>query len=80
MLLVRLARDHRACLRADFRQYYGVSFDRMERTSPVEAADLAAMLPRGSRTFSAIEPEFYWTQADYMMASIEYSQIGRAHV
>lgn len=43
------------------------------RESPLEAADLAAMLPRGCRTFSAIEPEFLWTQEDYLLANIANS-------
>lgn len=43
------------------------------RDSPIEAADLAAMLPRGSRTFSEIDPEYSWTQEDYLLANIANS-------
>lgn len=73
MTLVRLMDDYRAQLRADFRQYYGCSFDRMLEESAFEAADLALMLPRGSRTFSAIDPEFAWEQSHYLLANIANS-------
>ena len=66
-------RDYRAQLRADFRQYYGLSFDKAIKESVVEAADLAYMLPRGSRTFSTIDPEFAWEQSHYLLANIANS-------
>ena len=40
------------------------------RESPIEASDLAALLPRGSRTFTEINPEYGWTQEDYLLADI----------
>lgn len=70
---MRLKREYRAQIRADFRQYYGLSFDRAVEESVVEAADLLFMLPRGSRTFSAIDPEFSWEQEHYLLASIANS-------
>lgn len=65
-----MVKEYRAQLRADFRQYYGVSFDDALRKSVVEAADLAAMLPRSSRTFVSINPEYAWEQEHYMLAGI----------
>lgn len=65
--------DYRAHLRADFRQYYGLSFDKAVEESAVEAADLAYMLPRGSRTYSSIDPEFSWEQSHYLLANIANS-------
>lgn len=73
MTLARLRKRYRAELRADFRQYYGVSFDGMLETSVIEAADLAIMLPRGSRTFTAINPEYSWEQSHYLLANIANS-------
>lgn len=73
MTLVRLRKKYQAELRADFRQYYGVSFDEALRTSVIEAADLATMLPRGSRTFTAINPEYLWEQSHYLLANIANS-------
>lgn len=70
---MRLRRDYRAHLRADFRQYYGVSFDGALRESVVETADLVYMLPRGSRTYTALDPEYAWTQEDYLLANIANS-------
>lgn len=69
MALARLM-DYRAELRADFRQFYGCSFDRTLEESVEEAADLAVMLPRGSRTFAEIDPEFSWEQQHYLLATI----------
>ena len=66
-------REYRAQIRADFRQYYGLSFDKAVNESVVEAADLLYMLPRGSRTFSAIDPEFAWEQEHYLLANIANS-------
>lgn len=73
MTLARLRKKYRAELRADFRQYYGVSFDEALKTSVIEAADLTVMLPRGSRTFSAIDPEYSWEQSHYLLANIANS-------
>lgn len=70
---MRLRREYRAQLRADFRQYYGLSFDEAVKQSVVEAADLTMMLPRGSRTFTAIDPEFAWEQQHYLLANIANS-------
>lgn len=77
-MLVRLRREYRAQLRADFRQYYGCSFDYVYNESVIEAADLTFMLPRGSRTFKAIDPETAWEQSHYLLARIanELMQIG----
>lgn len=66
-------KEHRAKLRADFRQYYGCGFDHVYRESPIEAADLAVMLPRGSRTMTAIDPEFAWGQETYLLANMANS-------
>jgi hypothetical protein len=68
MALVGLMKNHRAELRADFRQYYGCSFEGALRESAAEAADLAVMLPRGSRVMAAVNPEYSWTQEDYLLA------------
>lgn len=68
-----MMREHRAQIRADFRQYYGLSFDKAVKESVVEAADLLYMLPRGSRTFSTIDPEFAWEQEHYLLANIANS-------
>lgn len=65
-----MVKEYRAQLRADFRQYYGVSFDDALKKSVVEAADLAVMLPRSSRTFVTINPEYAWEQEHYMLAGI----------
>ena len=70
---MRLKREYRAQLRADFRQYYGVSFDEALKTSVVESADLAYMLPRGSRTFTAIDPEYAWEQEHYLLANMAHT-------
>ena len=66
-------KKHRARLRADFCQYYGCAFDAVLRESPLEAADLAVMLPRGSRTMTAIDPEYAWGQETYLLANIANS-------
>lgn len=73
MTLVGLMKDHRARLRADFRQYYGCAFEKVLRESPIEAADLAVMLPRGSRTMAAIDPEYSWGQETYLFANMANS-------
>lgn len=73
MVLVRLRKDYKAELRADFRHYYGVSFDEMLTVSVIETADMAALLPRGSRTFTAINPEYSWEQSHYLLANIANS-------
>ena len=73
MTLARLRKKYRAELRADFRQYYGVSFDESLEASVIETSDLAAMLPRGSRTFTAINPEYAWEQHHYLLANIANS-------
>lgn len=45
----------------------------MLEESVLEAADLAVMLPRGSRTFTAIDPEYAWEQSHYLLANIANS-------
>jgi len=64
---------YRPCLRADFRHYYGLSFDECLAAAPLEAADLCVQLPRGSRLLSALDPELSWTQEDYLLANIANS-------
>ena len=61
-------------LYADFRQYYGVDFDKLRgEIGELRTADLAAQLPSDSRSFRAIRPELMWTDRDYMLWSIEFS-------
>ena len=45
----------------------------MLSVSVIETADMAALLPRGSRTFTAINPEYSWEQSHYLLANIDYS-------
>lgn len=73
MSLVRLVGEYRAQLRADFRQYYGCSFDTILKESVIETADLAVMLPSGSRTMASISPEYAWGQDTYLLAEIANS-------
>lgn len=61
-------------LRADFMQYYGADLDGLRREiGEIRTADLAAQLPRDSRALRALHPELEWSDADYMLWSIEYS-------
>lgn len=68
MWLLAVEEEHKVELRADFRQYYGVKYDAAFDDDPFEAADLAAMLPSGSRLVGAIDPERSWTREQYMGA------------
>lgn len=64
-------REYRAELTADFRQYYGLSLQHAGIAYPIrEAADLAVMLPRKSRTYSAIDPAYSWDDSEYMLMLI----------
>lgn len=56
-------------LRADFRRYYGVSYSEVERSSVVEAADLAFFLPLGSATKTALDPALAWTREERLLAA-----------
>jgi hypothetical protein len=68
MLAAFLAR-HRAEMRADFQQYYGMDIGLIGITvRPTHAADLAEMLPAGSRTFRAEAPELAWGTVEYLLA------------
>ena len=65
---------HPSELYADFRQYYGVDFDKLRgEIGELRTADLAAQLPIESRSFRVLKPELAWTLHDWLMWSIEYS-------
>lgn len=65
---------HPSELYADFRQYYGVDFDKLRgEIGEIRTADLAAQLPIESRSFRVLKPELAWTLHDWLMWSIEYS-------
>ncbi|MBR2681418.1 MAG: hypothetical protein IKE23_11840 [Exiguobacterium sp.] len=69
-----MASKHPSELYADFRQYYGVDFDKLRgEIGEIRTADLAAQLPSDSRSFRAVRPELTWTDRDYMLWSIEFS-------
>lgn len=70
VFLARVRDRFRAELRADFRRYYGCSYSEVERISPVEAADLAFLLPRGSSLLSAMDPAFSWTRTEVLLATV----------
>jgi hypothetical protein len=57
-------------LRADFREYYSLSFDASYANSRVETADLVVGLPAGSRTMSAIDPKAAWGWNEALLAQI----------
>lgn len=58
-------------LRADFRQFYGISADDIGICYSVsEAADLAVMLPRESRCAGAYRKENAWATEHYLLAHI----------
>lgn len=69
MFLARWRRTYIAELSADFRRYYGVPYSEVERSSPIEAADLAFLLPLGSCLKSAIDPALAWTRTDHLLAA-----------
>lgn len=69
-LLVEWKTKYRPQLRADFREYYGVSFDALLSQSWVETADLVAGLPSGSRTMSAYDPSTSWNWNEHILAQI----------
>lgn len=71
MLFAGWRRLYPAELRADFQQYYGLNLDRMGiEYTVLHAADLAVMLPRGSRVLARIDPATEWTiEAQIMAAS-----------
>lgn len=55
-------------------QFYGLNLDDMGAAyTPAHAAALAAQLPRESRCFRAEAPACEWGDAEYLLASIEYS-------
>ena len=61
-------------LRADFQQFYGLNLDSMGRDySLLHAATLSAQLPSESRIKRIYEPSYKWSDADYMLRSIEHS-------
>ena len=57
-------------LRADFRQYYHISFDKCFSDSLIETSDLVFGLPRGSRYATKINPEYEWTTHTYLLANV----------
>lgn len=63
--LLSVERGHVAELRADFRRYYGLKYDQAVDEDIDEAADLAAMLPQGSRLHAALNPVNGWTLEQY---------------
>lgn len=60
-------------MRADFREFYSLSFDKSYEASRVETADLVAELPRKSRVMAELDPRTYWSEADYLLASLNNS-------
>ena len=73
MVLAVLARDHPDELRADFQQYYNLNWDGVgDSYSYLHAAALAAQLPSGSRSFSAIDPENAWGLEARLLSYIEF--------
>ena len=71
MLLARWRRSRRAELRADFARYYGLDLRELGRSLPCEyAADLAAMLPPGSRTMTAESPDLAWDTHALLLAGL----------
>lgn len=74
MVLAGFLSKHPSELRADFQQYYGLNLDGMGRDySMLHAADLAAQLPKNSRSFVAEKPQLEWTNVELFLWSIEYS-------
>ena len=67
--LARCKRLYPGELRADFRRFYSCSYSEVERSSPVEAADLAFFLPEGSRLKAAIDPAYAWTREERLLAA-----------
>ena len=63
-------RSHAGALTADFRRYYGA---RVRDFGALEAADLAANLPRESASMRALDPSAAWGDAEYLLWSIEFS-------
>lgn len=61
----------------DFQQFYGVELplcrDEFPPTVPQRWAVLWRGLPRESRTARRHDPSLEWTDADYMLRSIEYN-------
>ena len=68
VLLAHWRRVHAGELRADFRRYYGCSYSEVERSSPVETADIAFFLPNGSALKAAVDPALAWTRAEVLLA------------
>ena len=63
---------HHGELRADFRRFYMLDFDRMgEDFGVLYAADLAAHLPRESALKLAVDPDCAWGEAEMILAQIE---------
>ena len=69
MALAGLMRGHRLELRADFQQYYGLD---LYGITARHAADLAVMLPRGSRTMRAVNPSNEWSTTEHLLSLIEF--------
>ena len=72
--------SHHGELRADFRRFYMLDFDRMgEDFGVLYAADLAAHLPRDSALKLAIDPDNAWGEAELILAQIEMDIRGMAY-
>lgn len=66
-------RDHPCELRADFQQYYNLDSDGIGgRIRCLRAADLAAMLPQGSRCALAMSPQAAWSNEAVVMAMVDF--------
>ena len=62
---------YRLELRADLQQYYALNLDDMGRSYKVShAADLAVMLPEGSRVMRRIDPSNAWGWQEYLLADL----------
>lgn len=73
MALATVEDEYPDQLRADFQQYYGINLDGMGMDySHAHAASLMVQLPQTSRVAKALNPDNEWSDAEYLLAAIEY--------
>ena len=73
-MLAGLLAKYPSQLRADFQRFYGLNLDGLGAEYTYRhAADLAAHLPQESACVRAQNPEFEWTDTQYLLRSIEFS-------
>lgn len=64
-----MLKEYPAHVRADMQQYYGLNIECMGVDySMRHAADLIAMLPSKSRTFTAVDERNAWDSGEYLLA------------